>query len=228
MTDLESRSKRLIKQVGPTCAIYAFLNGIIATKNLDDVDIYKIKSSILDIIEKDNAEHTNIGEFFDINILKSFLEKYGKELIKGLNVNYGFNIDLVGKLQNAPGTFHLIPIFRGMYTTLPIYKYTTMHWVAAVYIDNKLYMIDGPTKMNEIDSPYMHRMQLNESLKGKYFTWSNWYSNVKTLLRLKFNRFYKNDLIKKRVFDIKKDNPGARHYYDVNVNKALRIKIIEY
>ena len=161
MTDLESRSKRLIKQVGPTCAIYAFLNGIIATKNLDDVDIYKIRSSILDIMEKDNTEHTNIGEFFDINILKSFLEKYGKELIKGLNVNYGFNIDLVGKLQNAPRTFYLIPIFRGMYTTLPIYKYTTMHWVAAVYIYNKLYMIDGPTRMSEIDSPYMNMMQSN-------------------------------------------------------------------
>lgn len=228
MIDLESRSKRLIKQVGPTCAIYAFLNGIIATKNLDDVDIYQIRKSILEVIEKDNKEHTNIGEFFDIKILKAFLEEYGTELIKGLGVDYGFNIDLVGKMEYGYSTFYIVPIFKGMYTTLPIYKYTTMHWIAAVYIDNKLYAVDSPNKIYELSSLFMHRMQQNMELKGKYFTWANWYSNVKTLLRLRFNRFYKSDLIKKRISDIKKDNPKARHYYDVNTNLALRIKIIEH
>lgn len=228
MADIEARAKRLVRQLGPTCAFYAFINGIIATKNLDDVGTYKIRSSILDIIEKDNTEHTNIGEFFDINVLKSFLEKYGKELTKGLNANYGFNIDVVGRLQNTPDTFYLIPIFRGKYTTAPLYKYTTMHWIAAVYLDNKLYMVDSPNKISELSTNNMLKLDLNQELKGKYFTWVNWHSNVKTLLRLKFNKFYKNNLIKKRIFSIKKDNPGARHYYDINVNKALKIKMIEY
>lgn len=228
MDDLEARSKRLVKQLGPTCALYAFLNGIIATKNLDDVDIYQIRKSILEVIGKDNTEHTNIGEFFDINILKSFLEKYGTDLIKGLGVKYRFNIDLVSTLAYRYNIFYLVPIFKGTYTTTPVYKYNAMHWIAAVYIDNKLYAVDSIDKINELSSPYVHRVQQNMELKGKYFTWANWYSNVKTLLRLKFNKFYKQDLIKKRIFNIKNSNPRVRHYYDVNADLALRIKIIEH
>ncbi|WP_214859018.1 hypothetical protein [Exiguobacterium sp. s191] len=128
------KSYRITKQVGPTCGIYAFLNGLKVFydfKELDDKIIHRV---VLELLKENeiplNEESdegkistlinkrgmTFIGEFFNINNYVKFLEKSQKKIFTEIKNSQNLNIEIkkikISEINDDKNTFYISPVLR--------------------------------------------------------------------------------------------------------------------
>lgn len=126
------KSIKITRQVGPTCGIYAFLNGMKVFYSLNELDDKRMHKIVFELLEKNGIKiegekeeineqkykdrMTFIGEFFDIDNFVDFLEENKKLIIKKINENLNLNIEIkkikIDKINDDKNTFYISPVLR--------------------------------------------------------------------------------------------------------------------
>jgi len=180
-----------IKQTGPTCGIYAMLNGLynlnkiknVSKKQTDDVVCNLLSKNV--ITKRGNAINGNtfLGEFFDLNLYKKFLDNdleifnraTGCEDIKYdvsiKNIKHLNSKELITKLQHNE-CFVLFSICTYKRLTK---NHIISHWVSIIGYDNKAskYIVVDSLK-GKIKKYSQERLyKENNRLQDAQFQWEN-------------------------------------------------------
>ncbi|WP_020063256.1 hypothetical protein [Bacillus sp. 123MFChir2] len=189
---------RIVKQTGPTCGIYAFINGINninSDKKISKEKADKLLYQLLDnnlIKERRNGITgiTFVGEFFDFELFVQFLKvniDNFKENISYRNIKYSINIKNINYLENdsvieeirSKKSFVLFSIAAPLKARelLPALKgYRVSHWVTICdYDDEKFKFIITDSAGGKIKRYSFEELRKqNNKLKGKKFYWANY------------------------------------------------------
>ncbi|HFJ9281635.1 TPA: hypothetical protein ACGW6Z_005944 [Bacillus cereus] len=180
-----------IKQTGPTCGIYAMLNGLYNLNKIKDVSKKQTDDVVCNLLSKNvitkrgNAINgkTFLGEFFDLNLYKKFLDnnleifnqatgcediKYDVSIKK---INHLNSKELITKLQHNK-CFVLFSICTYKCLTK---NHIISHWVSIINYDNKTskyILVDslkGKIKKYSLERLYKG----NNRLQDAQFQWGN-------------------------------------------------------
>ncbi|MCY9508460.1 hypothetical protein M5W68_21970 [Paenibacillus larvae] len=184
-----------IKQTGPTCGIYALLNGIYTinqinpTRKKTDEIVYHILTENVMREDTDNKQRkTFVGEFFDFDIFKEFVLNNVSFINKKINcdsITYSVEIkeimyledqDLVQNIQNNKA-FVLFSIPEKIFRFKKKQKQMVSHWIAINGYDNKkLKYITLDSSRYIMARKYSLEVlkKKNEQLRGTTFFWSRY------------------------------------------------------
>ncbi|MYW25488.1 hypothetical protein GTY48_17945 [Bacillus thuringiensis] len=180
-----------IKQTGPTCGIYAMLNGLynlnkiknVSKKQTDDVVCNLLSKNV--ITKRGNVINGNtfLGEFFDLNLYKKFLDnnleifnqvtgcKDIKYDVSIKNIKHLHSKELITKLQHNE-CFVLFSICTYKRLTK---NHIISHWVSIIGYDNetsKYIVVDslkGKIKKYSLERLYKG----NNRLQDAQFQWES-------------------------------------------------------
>ncbi|EJR30052.1 hypothetical protein [Bacillus mycoides] len=178
-----------IKQTGPTCGIYAMLNGLynlnkieaVSKKQTDEVVCNLLSKNVIKKREKAINSKTYLGEFFDLNSYKNFIDNNWEifNQVTGCeDVKYDVSIkntehlnskELIAKLQHNK-CFVLFSICTYKRLTK---NHIISHWVSIIGYDNntcKYIVVDslkGKIKKYSLERLYRE----NNRLQDAQFQW---------------------------------------------------------
>ncbi|AQZ49368.1 hypothetical protein ERICIV_04634 (plasmid) [Paenibacillus larvae subsp. larvae] len=188
MKGVYSKMVSCIKQTGPTCGIYALLNGIYTinpinpTKKKTDEIVYHILTENVMREDTDNKQRkTFVGEFFDFDIFKEFVLNNVSFINKKINcdsITYSVEIkdimyledqDLIQSIQNHKA-FVLFSI-PGIYFSPK--KHMASHWITISDYDiKKLKYIVSDSRYKKARKYSLKGLKKrNERLRGATFFW---------------------------------------------------------
>lgn len=180
----ESRTFKRIKQDGPTCFIYGFVNGLkfVSDNKYSDKSLSNLATDIL-FFSKEENHYSYVGEFFDSSIaakaLTNFYSKSKKEktfLASKCNISVKvLDNDLIKSVNNLKSNeFILVQVMRKHN------YFVNSHWLCIVQPKfNKHYFIDSasatPLIKGDFDLLRLEKIKMqNLKLKGKIFNWILW------------------------------------------------------
>ncbi|GEO59261.1 hypothetical protein [Companilactobacillus bobalius] len=201
---------RRIKQDGPTCLIYEFVNGLkyVSGSRDENKELSQLAKNMLNFFTKEK-KCSYVGEFFDSNVAVKALDDYylksnnEKSLLAS---EYSVNMkilddDLVKNVNDLKNNeFILIQIIE-KHT-----HFTNSHWLCIVQPKmNKHYIINSasatPLIQHDVKSIKLKRIeQKNLALVGKIFDWKYW-------KKMKKNRKYSNENIPDDKYEFKYVKP---------------------
>lgn len=159
--------KQCFKQKGPTCSIYAFLNGLCySKKSLKQSEIDFQASQLLELaIERG---YSFVGEFFSSEVLKSFL----------LDQRH-YEIQKIEEIANLP---EQLDVQENQFLLVPIYTFKDfrkqrlhgMHWLVVVPEKDHYVVLDVSHGTTKEISDLIDLAQYNQLLCSKYFDWCLW------------------------------------------------------
>ncbi|PHD33311.1 hypothetical protein COF65_31260 [Bacillus toyonensis] len=180
-----------IKQTGPTCGIYAMLNGLynlnkiksVTKKQTDDVVCNLLSKNVITKRGIAINGNTFLGEFFDLNLYRMFLDnnleifnqatgcEYIKYDVSIKNIKHLNSKELIMKLQQN-NCFVLFSLCTYKRLTK---NHIISHWVSIVGYDNKTskYIVVDSLK-GKIKKYSLERLyQGNNRLQDAQFQWGN-------------------------------------------------------
>lgn len=208
-----------IKQTGPTCGIYALLNGIYTinkinpTKKKTDEIVYQLLTENVMREDTDNKQRkTFVGEFFDFDIFKEFVLNNVSFINKKINcdsITYSVEIkdimyledqDLIQSIQNHKA-FVLFSI-PGIYFSPK--KHMASHWITISDYDiKKLKYIVSDSRYKEAKKYSLKGLKKwNRRLKEATFFWRLYNKYIPTK-KNKIKHLVRSQLKKKQDFLIK-------------------------
>ena len=156
--------RKIYKQKGPTCAIYAFLNGCFYDEQFSQ---RKIDCIAFRLIQEATQRNSVIGEFFASGELAKFLSFQQEISVKKIEKIVDLSMCKLKKNE-----FLLIPISVGR--EFGNKRLNGMHWICVLERSKKIYVIDSETKkINEIKDLFGF-IQARQNFKDKSFDWQLW------------------------------------------------------
>lgn len=184
------KSIRITKQVGPTCGIYAFLNGLKVfydLKELDDKMIHKVVFELLKeneiplkkesdrekISERINTDGmTFIGEFFDIDNYVRFLEKTQKKISE---LNIEIKKIKISEINDDKNIFYISPVLRKNTVSKKVKAEDAnpevLHWISHQFFDKECRLMERLKGMNhEKKLKSVNHMVIDSNKKRTYLS----------------------------------------------------------
>ncbi|MBE7128039.1 hypothetical protein [Bacillus mycoides] len=180
-----------IKQTGPTCGIYAMLNGLYNLNKIKSVTKKQTDDVVCDLLSKNVITkrgiaingNTFLGEFFDLNLYRMFLDNNLEIFNQATgceDIKYDVSIKNIEHLNSKELIMKLQQNMCFVLFSLCTYKCLTRnhiisHWVSIVGYDNKTskYIVvdslKGKIKKYSLEQLY----QGNNRLKDAQFQWEN-------------------------------------------------------
>lgn len=149
------RNIRGYKQEGPTCGIYALLNGVFGYRKCNAQCIRSVAKKLWKVATKNADENVNkigkkidstsigsyslVGEFFDSKNLYSFIKK-NSEIIPGYSLEVERILSIPQEEAEKPKSneFYLVPINSSCKRNK-----NNMHWICLKKVKNKLAIINS-------------------------------------------------------------------------------------
>lgn len=145
----------VVKQIGPTCGIYALINGILEMYNIKNKRDAKVHKIVLQLLKKNELEDKNlsdgktfIGEFFEIDNYLIFIRNNYNFIVQSLTNSFGQNIELeISKIS-----FSRIPEESEVLFIVPIAgkknksNQTILHWISVLPHKQEFRIIDSNEK----------------------------------------------------------------------------------
>lgn len=180
-----------IKQTGPTCGIYAMLNGLynlnkiksVTKKQTDDVVCNLLRENVITKRGIAINGNTFLGEFFDLNLYRLFLDNNWEIFNQATgceDIKYDVSIKNIKHLNSKELIMKLQQNKCFVLFSLCTYKRLTKnhiisHWVSIVGYDNKTskYIVVDSLK-GKIKKYSLERLcQGNNRLQDAQFQWEN-------------------------------------------------------
>lgn len=189
------KSIRITKQVGPTCGIYAFLNGLKVFYNLKELDDKKIHRVVLKLLEeneiplneKSEKERisklinkkgmTFIGEFFDIDNYVRFLKKNQKTIFLEIKSSQKLTIEIkkikISEINDDKNTFYISPVSRKNRVSKKVKAEDAnpevLHWISHQVSDKECKFMRQFKGMNYVKKPEIINYTVIDSNKKRTY-----------------------------------------------------------